>query len=227
VAPLEPEFPLLPAKPDTQPRGPDLFAQTLAMAQANPPAPGRLAVIITYLEMTAPPARPAAVMAPLAGAEIVTVRRPSLEAYRHLYTGVGEPWLWSDRRRLSNRELAAIIHDPRIELLVLMAEGHPAGYAELDHRKAATVGLSYFGLFPHMMGKGLGPWLLDHALERAWSGGPLKVLVNTCTFDHPNALGVYQSRGFVPVRHVRREIADPRLDGILPLNAAPHIPLAL
>jgi GNAT superfamily N-acetyltransferase len=195
---------------------------------ANPAAdlaPGLLHVIVTYLEMRAAPAGlPGPPPGP--GARIGRIEQPSVAAYRFLYDGVGEPWLWHERRTLGADQLAALLQDPRIEFLVLSQDHRIAGFAELDRRKAPDVRLAYFGLLPAYIGRGLGPWLLAHAAHHAWTGNTRRLLVNTCTFDHPAALGLYQRMGFVVTVSVTRRTPDPRLSGLLPPDAAPHIPLA-
>jgi len=218
-----------PTAPPTPPPAPP-------MPPLAPPAPpGCLRVIITYLAMREPPAwagsagpAAAAAAAPMGGAEAVCVpsRTLSVAAYRLLYNGVGESWLWHERRRMSDTALATVLAEPARELVVLRLNGRPAGYGELDRQLGHTVNLAYFGLFPAAIGQRLGPWLLDRTLACAWSSGAHTVTVNTCTFDHPKALALYLSRGFQPVEHVTRVLIDPRLTGLLPISAAPHIPLA-
>lgn len=199
---------------------------------------GRLNVIVTYLEMTEPPSSPP----PLKPAGNVTIMRavnPAVAFYRFLYNSVGEPWLWHERRRMSDADLAVAVKDPRVELEVLYVDGSPAGYVEIDRRGAKTGGaagvvdLGYFGLLPEYIGLGLGRWLLRQGVDRAWrcgaddteSGGTTKLTVNTCTFDHPTALGHYQSMGFKPVRHASYNIPDPRVNGWIPRDAGKHIPI--
>jgi len=188
---------------------------------------GHLSVIVTYLSMAASPAHPP-VPAP-AGAEGMELRRanpPTVSFYRYLYDTVGEPWLWNERRRMSDADLAAAVTDPRVEVWVLFDGGTPAGYVEIDRRDPQATDIAYFGLIPDFIGRKLGPWLLDRGIRMAWEGGAKTLTVNTCSFDHPKALPLYQSLGFVPVRHVTRVVPDPRLHGVLPRNAAGHIPLA-
>lgn len=188
-------------------------------------ASGHLSVIVTYLEMTAPPkAPPLPQPQPRGGVSLVRANPPTTSFYRYLYDTVGEPWLWSERRRLPIRELDRIVGDPRVEVWVLYVSGTPAGYFEID-RRAPDTDLAYFGLIPEFIGLRLGPWLLDRAIRRAWEGGAKRLLVNTCSFDHPKALGLYQSLGFRPIRHVVREVKDPRIHGWLPRDAGPHIPI--
>ena len=64
-------------------------------------------------------------------------------------------------------------------------------------------------------------------LARAWRQKPDRLLVNTCSFDHPAALPMYLRAGFTLIEHVERLFRDPRLTGTLPRHAAPHVPLAL
>ncbi len=186
--------------------------------------PGCLSVIITYLEMRTPPAPPPP--SPNPHACVRVVRHIGIDAYRFLYEGVGERWLWNERRGLDDHDLALLISDPRLEWLVLSQNRRIAGFAELDRRTAPDVRLAYFGLLPGYCGQRLGPWLLAHTLERAWRSVPERVLVNTCTFDHPAALGLYRRAGFVPIDTVHRTTPDPRLLGLLPRDAGPHVPLA-
>ena len=152
-------------------------------------------VTVTYLEMTSPDRR----MAPPEWAEPATVvraERPTISFYRYLYDTVGADWDWFERRRLSDEALAAIIHDDAVEVFVLYVRGVPAGYVELDRRVEGEVEIAYFGLVPDYIGRGLGPCLLGWGLDRAWSRGPDRVWLHTCSLDHPKALSVYQRAGF-------------------------------
>ncbi len=196
-----------------------------APSPGEKPPPGMLRVVVTYLEMRAAP-KGRLKPPPDPGLAIHRLSRPSARAYRFLYESVGEPWLWNERRRLDDAELHALISDPNLEILVLTAGGRAAGFAELDHRFAPNSRLAYFGLLPGHMGRGIGPWFLSRVLGRAWKSQPLRLLVNTCSFDHPAALPMYLRAGFVFDELVERTFLDPRLTGVLPLTAAPHIPLA-
>jgi len=186
--------------------------------------PGQLRVTVTYLEMRAAPASPPG-PPPRPDLLVRRVLRPGVEGYRFLYRSVGEPWLWHERCRLSDTDLAALLDGAGLEILVLTEGGRVAGFAEFDRRPAPDVKLAYFGLLPAYFGHGLGRWLLGHVLARAWASRPRRVLVNTCSFDHPAALPLYRRFGFEVVEEVVRQIRDPRLYGLLPEAAAPHIPL--
>jgi GNAT superfamily N-acetyltransferase len=186
--------------------------------------PGKLRVVVTYLEMTSQPTNPKQ-RPPVEKLALLRAEHPTVSFYRYLYNTVGEPWLWSERRKMDDAALAAVIHDPRVEIMVLYAGGVPAGFAELNRRRTEAVDLSYFGMIPDFIGMKLGPFLLNCAIDAAWSGGAKKLTVNTCTLDHPKALALYQRAGFVPVRQVTRITDDPRVTGVLPLNAAPQHPI--
>jgi GNAT superfamily N-acetyltransferase len=166
-----------------------------AGAAAGPQGSRTITTVVTYLEMTAPPAAPPR-PAPRPGLEIRLARRPSVAFYRFLYATVGEPWTWTVRRWLSDAELRAILDDPRVEVTVLWADGVPAGYVELDRREPPDVEIGYFGLMPEFIGQGLGAYLLDWAIRHAWRARPRRLWLHTCDLDHPRALAFYQKLGF-------------------------------
>ena len=112
--------------------------------------------------------------------------------------------------------LAAQIHKPTIEIFVLYVRGVPAGFFELDTAAARETKLCYFGLIPDFIGRRLGPYLLQAAIDRAWSRPIDRFWLHTSTFDHPKALRVYQRARFVV--YARRAVTfdDPREHGLLP-----------
>jgi len=187
----------------------------------RPVPDGKLEMVITYLEMRERPTRPTT---PHRAEKLALMRaeQPTLSFYRYLYDTVGEPWMWYERRRMSDDTLRAIIHDRAVRVFVLYVAGVPAGFVELDAREEGEVELAYFGLVPEFMGRGLGPYLLDWAVDEAWSYGPERVWVHTCNFDHPKAIAVYQRAGFVAYRQETKLVDDPRLDGTLPPSAGPR-----
>jgi GNAT superfamily N-acetyltransferase len=134
----------------------------------------------------------------------------SVPFYRYLYDTVGAPWVWYERRRLSDMELGAIVRHPEVDVFVLYAGGEPAGYAELDRRSMPDIELVFFGLMPHFIGRKLGPWLLHWAIDAAWAREPQRLWLHTCSLDHPRAITYYQRAGFVPFKQEQKLIADPR-----------------
>jgi len=177
-------------------------------------APHVIEVTVVYLEMTSRQDLPPP-PAPGISYRVEIVRQPSVPFYRYLYNVVGEPWLWHERRKTTDAELAAILADPAVWLLVAYADGEPAGYAELSGRRAPDIELAYFGIVPKFIGRGLGPTLLRSAIDFAWEQKPRRLWVHTCSLDHPKALPCYQRAGFTPYDKVVRRIRDPRP---LPLN---------
>lgn len=169
-------------------------------------------VAVTKLEMTAPPARPPS-PAPTGLGTLMLMRaeRPGADFYRYLYTAVGAPWQWYQRRLLDDAALAAIIEDPDVRVQVLWLDGVPVGYFEIDNRAGdGNVELAYFGLMSRFTGLRLGPFMLDAAIRVAWSlEGAQRMWVSTCSLDHPKALQTYQRAGFVPFARETIVIPDP------------------
>ena len=151
-------------------------------------------VTVTFLEMLQPPADP--VPPAPAGVSVQHVVAPAVDYYRRLYDRVGHDWHWVDRQRLSDQALAELLGDPRVEVHVLQVDGQEGGFAELDRAEPGEVRLMYFGLAPEFIGRGLGRWFLRWAVDRAWSYGPKRVWLDTCTLDHARALPNYEAAGF-------------------------------
>jgi GNAT superfamily N-acetyltransferase len=183
--------------------------------RVRPSADGMLDIEITHLEMLARPERPRLPVPVGPTLALIRAEHPILSFYRYLYDSVGGPWLWFERRIMDDERLAAILQDAKVQLTVLYAGGVPAGFYELDGRVAGSVELAYFGLMPEFIGRRLGPFLLDRAIEAAWAQAPERVWVHTCTLDHPKALALYQRAGFVPFRRDRLRIRDPRGLGLM------------
>jgi ribosomal protein S18 acetylase RimI-like enzyme len=180
--------------------------------------------VITYLEMHERPSLPR-VPAPI-GVKLALMRAEdcTVSFYRYLYETVGTPWLWYERRLWSDEALKAQIRKATTEIFVLHVGGVPAGYFELEAAAQETE-LCYFGLIPEFIGRGLGPFMLQTAIDRAWERPIARLWVHTRTFDHPKALGHYQRAGFVV--YARRELRfeDPRLLGYLPRTLThPRLP---
>ncbi len=172
----------------------------------------KIQVTITYLEMLAKP-QPSARTAREENPFIWRVLQPTVPFYRFLYNTVGQPWLWYERRQMSDEALREIIHSPQTEIYVLYAGGAPAGYAELELRQMPDIELAYFGLMPECIGRGLGAFLIDEVIARVWSRSPRRFWLHTCTLDHPRALAFYQRAGFVPYAQETKIIDDPRALG--------------
>ncbi len=151
-------------------------------------------VTTTYLQMLTHSHR--IVPPPREGLAVVHAQRPTVAYYGFLYDAVGRDYDWTSRKTLSDAELVAILHDPRVEVHVLMVEGVPAGFAELDRRIEDEIELVQFGLMPEFIGHGLGRYFLQGAIDKAWSYHPRRFWLHTCTKDHPAALPNYLKAGF-------------------------------
>ncbi len=132
--------------------------------------------------------------------EVRRVGEPFPAWSRFLYEVVGGPWHWTDRLGWSQEAWQTFLSRPGVETWVAWDEGTPAGYYELEQRAAGEVEILYFGLLPPYIGRGWGGHLLTHAVRRAWALGAGRVVLNTCSLDHPAALAAYQARGFVVER---------------------------
>ncbi len=184
--------------------------------------PGRIASVVTCLEMTArPPLRPE----PAGAWTLRRVERPPLDWYRALFRRIGEPWLWFSRLQMTDRELSAILWDAAVEVHALAVDGADEGLLELDFRRAEDCELAFFGVSPPLIGSGAGRFLMNRAIERAWARPIRRLWVHTCTLDHPGALAFYRRSGFRPWRLQVEVAPDPRLSGVLPREAAPHVPI--
>jgi GNAT superfamily N-acetyltransferase len=184
----------------------------------------QIAAVVTHLEMRA--------RLPLRREHVkqgeYALRRqpaPDLGWYRELYRRVGENWLWFSRLIMDDAALAAITHDPAVEVHALRHRGRDEGILEVDSRRFPDVEIAFLGVIPSLLGKGAGRYLMNRALEIAWARGPKRVTIHTCTLDHPRALEFYLKSGFVPYSRSIEIADDPRLHGILPRTAAPQLPI--
>ncbi|HET9096780.1 MAG TPA: GNAT family N-acetyltransferase [Candidatus Baltobacteraceae bacterium] len=195
---------------------------SLASGYSELPA-GKIANVATYLEMR----ERAALLPerPEAARSLERLRPPPLDAYRSLFKRVGAPYLWFSRLTMTDEQLAAIIRDPDVEVYLVRDGGAEAGLLELDFRTLGECELVFFGLLEPYIGKGAGRWLMNRAIELAWSHPLRRFWLHTCTLDHPKALEFYRRSGFTPFKREIEIADDPRLVGILPRDAAPSIPL--
>ncbi|HKG23336.1 MAG TPA: GNAT family N-acetyltransferase [Blastocatellia bacterium] len=174
----------------------------------------RVEVTRTYLQMGAPEELRSAHLAD----ERVRVERVRVERaincpasfFRYLYAEVGRPYHWTDRLAWTDGDLRARLSDPRVSLWLMLVEGSPAGYFELEKHGDGSVEIAYFGLLGEFFGRGLGKHLLTVAAESAWAEGATRVWLHTCTLDGPAAMPNYLSRGFKPFKQEKyfTEISD-------------------
>ena len=193
------------------------------------PVPGgKVASVVTFLEMTAQPAPMPA--PPLGDLSLRRAEAPDVGWYRDLFHRIGAEWLWFSRLRISEAEHAAIIGHADVEVHVLARTGADGtrtdiGLVELDFRTPGEAELAFFGLVPGETGAGAGRLMMNLATARAFARPIRRFFVHTCTHDHPAAIGFYQKAGFVPAGRALEIVDDPRLDGTLDRAVAPHIPI--
>lgn len=184
---------------------------------------GKLAAVVTCLEMLSPVAtRSDRSDEPW---ELRRIERPDAAWYRDLFRRIGAEWLWRSRLAMTHEELAAILEHPDDEVYVLDVGGQQQGLLELDFRVPGECELAFFGLAAAAQGRGAGRWLMNRALECAWARPIRRFWVHTCTLDHPAALEFYQRSGFHAYARQIEILDDPRITGLVPLDAAPRIPL--
>lgn len=178
----------------------ELFAH-----QPPPRADGRLEVTITSLELV-PDDWTRRAEPPSLTVNIVREPSPGVALYRELYDRVGRPWLWYERRLLSDETLSALLAKSGHELHVARTGSNLVGYFELDGDE-----LVFFGLVLDHIGHRIGPWLLDRAIERGLARGSKRLSLNTNTVDHPRALATYLKAGFRIVHREPKVLQDPRV----------------
>ena len=160
---------------------------------------------VTWLEMRERPTWPHPPVPGTRPAHLLKAHRPPAWYFLSLYDAVGRDYAWEDMHELSPEDITDWLHDSAVALYTLARDGWPAGFFVLDWRREAVCELALFGLVPEAVGTGLGGYLLRTAILAGWDrAGTSRMTVNTCTLDHPRALGLYQRNGFVPVRREDR-----------------------
>ncbi|WP_298921756.1 GNAT family N-acetyltransferase [uncultured Roseobacter sp.] len=185
--------------------------------------PGKIAMIVTYLEMIT---KPVTKDVPLP--QGVSFRRVQADAawYRDIFTRVGAlDWLWYGRLRLNDAALQKILGNSKVEIFTLSLDGQDEALLELDFREDGSCELAYFGLTSRLIRTGSGRYLMNQAISRAWEKPIERMHVHTCTIDSPQALGFYRRSGFKPIRQAVEIDDDPRILGLLPESAAPNVPV--
>ncbi len=189
----------------------------------HPVPMGKVATVVTYLEMTAPPPPRAAKLPDGVSFEVVDA---DVGWFRDIFERVGSrDWLWYGRRKLDDTALSRVLDAPNVEHYTLRRDGRDEALLELDFSQPGACELVYFGLTAALIGTGSGRYLMNAAIERAWKRPIRRFHLDTCTLDSPQALGFYRRSGFVPVRQAVKIDDDPRVSGILPRAAGPHVPI--
>ncbi len=190
-------------------------------AELNPTA---IALIFTYMEMTERPVL--AAEQPDYPLRLERLERPSRADYLALFRLVGEPWLWCERLLETEAGLDAILKDPSHQVYAVRDERDaPVGMLDLEFGRPGEAKIAYLGLLPDLTGQGHGRWLIGEALRLAWRPDVDSLHLVTNSIDHPAAIRSYLRAGFRPFARAIGTRKDPRLEGLYPLSAAPHVPI--
>ena len=184
---------------------------------------GKLATVVTYLEMRQRPRPRLSAPRPDLGLRLVDL--PDVGEYLTLFRRIGENLMWTSRLIMAEDKLRDILHDPLNEVRIVTAMGREIGLLELDFRKPGECELAFFGVVPEAVGTGVGRWLMTQAHLLAWRPGIERFWLHTCDLDHANALAFYLRSGFKAYKRAVEIGTDPRLTGSFPRTAAPQIPL--
>lgn len=185
--------------------------------------PGKLANVVTCLEMRAPASpRPEH---DVPGASIDPFTQADAARYRALVRRVGESSLWQSPLLITDEQFAQLVCDPSLEFFVLRRGDSDEGILQLDYREMPSCELHLFGVSEALRGTGAARMLMNFAIARAWSRPIERLWLHTCTLDHPNALPFYLRSGFVPYKRQIEIHDDPRLVGLYPTTVAPNVPL--
>jgi len=182
---------------------------------------GKVVMAVTHLEMRQPQLRGTALPQGLSFERIA----PNIQDYRDLFRHIGQDWLWYGRLVMSDATLQDILDDPHVHIFTVMQNGKPEALLELDFRVDRACELAYFGLSHALIGTGAGAYLMDRAVSHAFDAPIDRFHVHTCSIDSPQALGFYIRSGFTPYRRQVEVDDDPRVLGLLPQHAAPHVPI--
>jgi GNAT superfamily N-acetyltransferase len=184
---------------------------------------GKMANIVTCLEMLAKPARN---LKPWqAAVSLQPVDPADLPAYRAAFRAVGQDLMWQSRLIMADEKLRGILANRKIDSFIMKQGDETLGLLELNFESETDCELAFFGLVPGAIGSGHGRMLMDEAIRRAWAKPIKRFWVHTCTFDSPLALPFYIRSGFTPYTRIVEIHDDPRLTGNLPQTASPNVPI--
>lgn len=154
----------------------------------------KIEVLTTCLEMVSQESfHPKA----LEGEDVVVkkVKVPTPAINHFFFVNIGRPLKWYSRLKWTFKDWRDWVERKEVTTWIGYVQDSPFGYIELE-KQGLNVEIALFGLLPQFIGKGLGGFLLSEAIRIAWSFGPNRVWVHTCTLDHKHALKNYLDRGF-------------------------------
>src|SRR5579884_1853815 len=129
--------------------------------------PGKLANVVTCLEMRARPAeRPQPQLLDL---HVERFTQPDLARFHALARRVGEPYLWQSPLLMTQEQLSEQLRDGRIEFYALQRHRDDEGILVQDFRQDGECEIRLFGVSEALRGTGAGRMLMNYALATAWS----------------------------------------------------------
>ena len=183
---------------------------------------GKIAAVVTHLEMTA---RPAPRPDPAGAWTLRRVEMPALDWYRDLYRRVGEDGCGFRGCGCPTRNSPRSFNRRWWRSTRWRMRGATKACSNWIFASPGNAKSSLSASPKNLIGTGAGRWLMNRALELAWSRPITRLWLHTCTFDHPAALAFYQRSGFRPFRRQVEVVDDPRLDGTVPRDVARHVPV--
>ena len=109
------------------------------------------------------------------------------------YWGYPEEWLamWEEDLCIKKKDLT------HFQVFKLIDKGVILGYCAI-HEKGNTLEIEHLWIRPQLIGKGLGKYLLQNALEKVRNENHTALTV----IADPNAVGFYEKFGFVTVQYI-------------------------
>ena len=131
------------------------------------------------------------------------IKKPKAKYFFKLYNLVGHDYEWNDMYSFKSSQVEKMLKNLSIDFYLFFKNLQLLGFFILDFRKDKVCDLMYFGLLPDAIGFGYGTQMLKIALKKSSDKKFKKIIVNTNTLDHPNALPLYKKMGF---KIVKKEI---------------------
>jgi GNAT superfamily N-acetyltransferase len=184
---------------------------------------GKLANATVWMQMLRPP--PAAASPCLSLKRVPAQNTPQV---RSVFNRIGASSLWDRTAQLNQDPHSSPWGADDLLFFAYDEADRHVGLVELgrspDGAAGTEIEISYFGLFPEFIGSGLGRRLLSATLDAAWALAPARLFLHTCNTDHPSAFAFYRAGGFTPYATGFQIMDDPRSQGWLPKDSAPHVP---
>ena len=168
----------------------------------------KIEVTTTYLEMTSPEMfRPKMLDQNDVVVREVGIPDPAINHF--FFVNVGRPWKWYSRLTWGFEEWKNWVEKDRVRTWIGYIQGTPFGYFELEDQDN-SIEISFIGVLPRFIGKGLGGGLLSEAVRIAWDSRPARIWLHTCSLDHEFAIPNYLARGFVVYKEetMKEDIPD-------------------